>query len=200
MPSDQKKVKWNRDRKTPSFDIAAEWKSILGRLIDIAPKITEHGEIEPEIVPFMPDALDRLFSWQNEVTERCNADGSDTLTSIASKLEIYAVRFCLLLALSDWACGGKKKKTVDVATVERAIRLTEYFRVTAAGVQGIVSEDSLTEVQTAVLSDLPDTFTTAEGVAIASKNGMKERTFKKFLRDRRGVFFTRDNHGSYSKI
>lgn len=200
MPSDQKKVKWNRDRKTPSFDIAAEWKTILGRLIDIAPKTTEHGEIEPEIVPFVPDSLDRLFSWQNEVTERCNTDGSDTLTSIASKLEIYAVRFCLLLTLADWACGGKKKKAVDVATVDRAIRLTEYFRVTATGVQGIVSEDSLTEIQTAVLSDLPDTFTTAEGVAIAAKNGMKERTFKKFLSDRRGVFFTRDNHGSYSKI
>ena len=45
-----------------------------------------------------------------------------------------------------------------------------------------------------------DTFTTAEGVAIAAKNGMKERTFKKFLSDRRGVFFTRDNHGIYSKI
>lgn len=200
MPSDQKKVKWNRDRKTPSFDIAAEWRAILGRLIDIAPKTTEHGEIVPEIVPFTPDALDRLFSWQNDVTERCNTDGSDTLTSIASKLEIYAVRFCLLLTLADWACSGKKKKSVEVATVERAIRLTEYLRVTAAGVQGIVSEDSLTEIQTAVLSDLPDTFTTAEGVAIAAKNGMKERTFKKFLSDRRGVFFTRDNHGSYSKI
>ena len=72
--------------------------------------------------------------------------------------------------------------------------------MTAAGVQGIVSEDSLTEIQAAVLSDLPDTFTTAEGVAIAAKNGMKERTFKKFLSDRRGVFFTRDNHGIYSKI
>jgi hypothetical protein len=200
MPSDQKKVKWNRDRKAPSFDIAAEWRSILGRLIDIVPKTTEHGEIEPEIVPFIPEALDRLFSWQNEITERCNTDGSDTLTSIASKLEIYAVRFCLLLALADWACSGKKKKAVEVATVERAIRLTEYFRVTAAGVQGIVSEDSLTEIQAAVLSDLPDTFTTAEGVAIAAKNGMKERTFKKFLSDRRGVFFTRDNHGIYSKI
>lgn len=200
MPSDQKKMKWNRDRKTPSFDIAAEWRDVLGRLIDISPKTGEHGEIEPEIVPFSTEAIDRLFSWQNEVTERCNADGSDTLTSIASKLEIYAVRFCLLLSLADWACGSRKKKSVEVSTVERAIRLTEYFRVTAAGVQGIVNEDSLTDIQTAVLSDLPDTFTTAEGVAIADKNKMKERTFKKFLSDNIGVFFTRDSHGSYSKI
>ena len=141
---------------------------------------------------FSPDALQRLYSWQNESTERCNAEGSDTLTAIASKLEIYAVRFCLLLALYDWACGAKKKKAIEAATVERAIRLTEYFRVTATRVQGIIGEDALTDVQLAVMSELPATFTTAEGMA--------ERTFKKFLRDRRGVFFTRDAYGSYSKL
>lgn len=58
-----------------------------------------------------------LYQWQNEQTDRCNADGSDTLTSIASKLEIYAI-FSLLLALADWACGGEKK-LIDVDTVER---------------------------------------------------------------------------------
>ena len=200
MPTEQPKVKWNRDSKTPAFDLAGEWKSVLGTLIGIEPKTGANGEIEPEDVPFTADALDRLFSWQNEVTERCNAERSDTLTSIASKLEIYAVRFCLLLSLADWACGSKKKKAIDAATVGRAIRLTEYFRRTASQVQGIVGEEAMTDVQLAVMSDLPDTFTTAEGVAIAAKNGMKERTFKKFLRDRRGVFFTRDSHGSYSKI
>ncbi len=157
------------------------------------------ANIRTEVVPFTPEALDRLFSWQNEITERCNREGSDTLTSIASKLEIYAVRFCLLLALSDWACGDEKR-AIDTDTVERSIRLTEYFRETAAKVQGIVEEESLTDTQVAVLSDLPDTFTTAEGIAFAAKNGMKERTFKKFLHDRRGILFTRDNHGSYSKI
>jgi len=55
-------------------------------------------------------------------------------------------------------------------------------------------------VQLAVMSELPATFTTTEGVAIAGKCGMAERTFKKFLRDRRGVFFTRDAYGSYSKL
>lgn len=47
MPSDQSKVKWNRERKTPSFDIAAEWKSILAKLIEIAPNVGEHGDIVP---------------------------------------------------------------------------------------------------------------------------------------------------------
>ena len=46
-------------------------------------------------------------------------------------------------------------------------------------------------LQLAVLSELPDSFTTAEGVAIAGKCGMPERSFKRFLKDRKGVLFTR---------
>lgn len=199
FPSDQTKPKWNRSRRMPSFDIESEWRGILSRLIDIVPKVDADGEIISEDVPFSSDALDRLYQWQNEQTDRCNADGSDTLTSIASKLEIYAIRFSLLLALVDWACGSEKK-LIDVDTVERAIRLTEYFRSTASKVQGIISEDALTELQLSVLSELPDSFTTAEGVAIASKCGMSERSFKRFLRDRKGVLFAHSSHGNYTKL
>lgn len=199
FPADQSKPKWDRTRRLPSFDIAAAWREILSQLIGIVPTADGNGEIIPEDIPFSPDALDRLYQWQNEQTDRCNADGSDTLTSIASKLEIYAIRFSLLLALADWACGSEKK-LIDVDTVERAIRVAEYFRMTAAKVQGIISEDALTELQLAVLSVLPDSFTTAEGVAIAGKCGMPERSFKRFLKDRKGVLFTRNAHGNYTKL
>ena len=199
FPADQSKPKWDRTRRLPSFDIAAAWREILSRLIGIEPTADGNGEIIPEDVPFSPDALDRLYQWQNEQTDRCNADGSDTLTSIASKLEIYAIRFSLLLALADWACGSEKK-LIDVDTVDRSIRLAEYFRMTAAKVQGIISEDALTELQLSVLSVLPDSFTTAEGVAIAGKCGMPERSFKRFLKDRKGVLFTRNAHGNYTKL
>lgn len=200
VPDDQSKVKWSSERKTPSFDIVAAWREIISKLTDIVPTVDTNGNVIPENVQFAPEAFDRLVKWQNDYTDKCNAEESDTQTAIASKLEIYAVRFCLLLAVADWATGAKKKKAIDTAVVERSILLTEYFRVTAAKVQGIIGEDGLTDVQLAVMSELPDTFTTAEGVAIASKNGMPERTFKKFLHDKRGVFFSRDSHGSYTKI
>lgn len=199
FPADQSKPKWDRTRRLPSFDIAAAWREILSSLIGIVPTVDSNGEIIPEDVPFSPDALDRLYQWQNEQTDRCNVDCSDTLTSIASKLEIYAIRFSLLLALADWACGSKKK-LIDVDTVERALRLAEYFRSTASKVQGIISEDALTELQLAVLSVLPDSFTTAEGVAIAGKCGMPERSFKRFLKDRKGVLLTRNTYGNYTKL
>ncbi len=52
FPSDQMKPKWNRSRRMPSFDIAAEWRDILSRLINIVPKVDADGEIISEDVPF----------------------------------------------------------------------------------------------------------------------------------------------------
>ncbi len=95
---------------------------------------------------------------------------------------------------------GKKKKGDRGCDRREGNPSDGVFRVTATRVQGIIGEDALTDVQLAVMSELPATFTTTEGVAIAGKCGMAERTFKKFLRDRRGVFFTRDAYGSYSKL
>ena len=104
-----------------------------------------------------------------------------------------------MLALSDWACGDEKK-AIDIGIVERAISLTEYFRVTAANVQRVVAEDSMKEQEVAVISDLPERFTTAEGIAIAEKNGMLARTFQRFLSRNCGILFRHVSHGVYSKL
>ena len=110
VPSVQSKVRWNRERKSPSFDIAAAWREILSRLYRHCPAVDSCGEIIPEDVPFSPEALDRLFSWQNEVTDRCNAEGSDTpLPPLRASSKYARVRFSLLLALADRACGDEKK-------------------------------------------------------------------------------------------
>ncbi len=131
----------------PSFDIASERRVIFSRLIDIVPKVEANGEIISKDVPFSSDALDRLYQWQDEQIYCCNANGNDT---IASKIEIYAISFSLLQTLTDRSCGSEKK-LIDVDTVERAIRLAEYFPIRASKVQSIISEDALTELQLAVL-------------------------------------------------
>ncbi|WP_289751612.1 DUF3987 domain-containing protein [uncultured Bacteroides sp.] len=91
VPDDQSKVKWNSERKTPSFDIVAAWREIISKLTDIVPATDTNGNIIPENVLFASEAFDRLVKWQNEYTDKCNADESDTQTAIASKLEIYGL-------------------------------------------------------------------------------------------------------------
>lgn len=198
-PANQDKSLWRICKDEPPVDYIAEWKGVVERLISIVPKTDAKGELIPVDVPFTDDARELIVSWQNKGTRKCNEERCDVLTSIQSKLEIYAIRFSLLLALADWACGSGKKE-IDTAVVERAISLAEYFRSTAILVQGIVMEDGLTELQMSVLSCLPDTFTTAEGVAAATRCGMAERSFKRFLRDKKGVLFIRNSHGTYTKF
>ena len=69
VPDDQAKAKWNSERKSPSFDILSAWRDIVGKLTGIVPAADTSGNIMPESVPFSPDALQRLYSWQNESTE-----------------------------------------------------------------------------------------------------------------------------------
>ena len=57
------------------------------------------------------------------------------LLGIYCKLEIYIIRFCLVIQITRWLCGECGKDQVDTETVQRAILLTEYFKQTATRVQ-----------------------------------------------------------------
>ena len=85
-------------------------------------------------------------------------------------------------------------------TVERSIKLTEYFKESALSVQNILNENTLTNQQQAIVNQLPSSFTTAQAIELAEQNGMKERTFQRFLNDNIGTLFRKEKHGEYSKI
>ena len=57
----------------------------------------------------------------------------------------------------------RDRHTIDLESVNRAIRLTEYFRTTAVKVQTAVSQEQLSELHRNIYLNLPQRFTTAEG-------------------------------------
>ena len=108
-----------------------------------------------------------------------------------------------MLQLIHWVFGEQTKECVGLGSLEGAIELTEYFRQTAQRVQAIISNyiiEQLNETQKAVLNALPETFSTAEGLAIALQHSTPERTFKEFLRNGTGTLFRKEKHGVYTKI
>ncbi len=111
-------------------------------------------------------------------SELCHQETNDTIVSIYCKLEIYIIRFCLIIQLARWTCGECGKTYIDLLTVERAIKLTEYFKESALSVQNILNENMLNSQQQAIVNLLPPSFTTAQAIQIAEQNGMKERTFQ----------------------
>lgn len=63
-----------------------------------------------------------------------------------------------------------------------------------------MNETVLTVQQQSLLFQLPELFTTAQGVEIAASQGMKERAFKEFLSKHIGILFQKDLHGEYRKV
>lgn len=198
MPNLQQKARWN-DKELPE-SIEQEWNAIIDKLIQQEYALNEFGEIEPQILLFTEDAKRRLYEWQHHFSELCDRETNDTIVSIYCKLEIYIIRFCLIIQLARWTCGECDKNNIDLLTVERTIKLTEYFKESALSVQNILNENALNSQQQAIVNLLPSAFTTAQAIQIAEQNGMKERTFQRFLNDNIGTLFRKEKHGEYSKI
>lgn len=196
LPSDQQKIRWN-DREL-SEDIDQQWADILSKLIMLDFMPCEENPYK--ILCFQPEARAVLYEYQHRLAEMCDTETSEVIVGIYCKLETYLIRFCLILQLARWACGETGKDAIDKESVGKAILLTEYFRMTALNVQGIMNEESLTTQQLAILHQLPSQFTTAEGLDLADKAGMKERAFKDFLSRNIGILFKRERHGEYTKI
>ena len=197
MPESVLKSRWN-DRETPE-ELEIQWQQIIDKLIAQDCPHDENNELQPQCLPFDEDAKQRLYDWQHENARQCDMETNDALVGIYCKLEIYIIRFCLIIQLARWTCGECDKRTIDLESVNRAILLTEYFRTTAVKVQTAVSQEQLSELHRNIYLNLPQRFTTAKGIGIAESYGMKEHAFKMFLKRHIGTLFRKENHGEYSK-
>ena len=197
MPESVLKSRWN-DRETPE-ELEIQWQQIIDKLIAQDCPHDENNELQPQCLPFDENAKQRLYGWQHENAHQCDMETNDALVGIYCKLEIYIIRFCLIIQLARWTCGECDKHTIDLESVNRAILLAEYFRTTAVKVQTAVSQEQLSELHRNIYLNLPQRFTTAEGIGIAESYGMKEHAFKMFLKRHIGTLFRKENHGEYSK-
>lgn len=198
MPNLQQKARWSRTELPESTE--GRWASIIQQLIEMPCSKDEDGELLPEIIPFTEDAKARLYMWQEEHARLCDTEPNETLVGVYCKLEVYVIRFCLIIQIARWACSEGEKNEIDLISVERAITLTEYFRHSAQRVHSEIAGVQLTLQQQQLLAELPVSFQTAEALSIAERLGMKERAFKDFLSRNIGHLFAKERHGLYHKI
>ena len=142
----------------------------------------------------------RLFPLKKMHAQLCDTEANEVLVGVYCKLEIYIIRFCLIIQLARWVCGESEKSAIDLTSVERAITLTEYFRHSAQQVHAEIAGVQLTQQQQQLFAELPASFQTAEALSIAQKLGMKERAFKDFLSRNIGHLFAKERHGLYHKL
>ena len=111
----------------------------------------------------------------------------EVLVGVYSKLDIYVIRFSLILQLSRWACDESDKKEID-----------------STSVQGITNSSTMLEQlptdKLSLYNTLPVEFTTSEGITVAQKQNISVDSFKRFLADKKGKLFENVKHGRYKKL
>lgn len=126
MPNIQQKARWSRNELPENTE--QDWSDIIHTLVEMDCPIDEEGEVTPHIVPFSFEAKKKLYAWQEEHARLCDSEANEALVGIYCKLEIYIIRFCLIIQLARWSCQEEDKQSIDKTSVERAIALTEDFR------------------------------------------------------------------------
>ena len=121
---------------------------------------------------------------------------------VVNEDKIYVLRFCLILRLIRWAVGEDQPRPSDIEKddVAGAIELAEYFRSNALSVLTCISEEKLNELHRTVYEHLTEEFSTADGIRIAERFGMKDHTFKMFLTRNLNTLFRRIRQGWYQKL
>lgn len=194
------KPRWNEEEVREDLD--RDWEHILNRLLSVPCNLNENQEPQPIIIRFDYEAKKSLYEWQHRNAELCDYEMSDNVISFFCKLEIYVLRFCLILRMARWAVSDETQSSemIEADDVDGAIRLAEYFRQNALTVITCVSEEKLNDLHRTVYDHLTDEFSTADGIKTAEQFGMRGHTFKMFLTRNLNTLFKRIRQGWYRKM
>ena len=206
FPDEQKKP-YDSDY-VPSVEIFQFYQNLVFGIHQLPNNIIQNSsgwEIETIPLELSKDAKKLFQRFSKENTDLINSATNDSVKSLYGKLENYCLRFALTLEIMNTVClnGEIDELSTEVRTVSvrSAIKLTEYFRATGIKVLNRIEKinplDDYSKVQQKVYEALPITFNTPEGVEIAGKNGMAERTFKRLLKD--NFLFDKVSRGVYDK-
>lgn len=199
IPDNIQKPYWSETDLSP--DISENWQRIVSNLLNLSLTYDDTLNPNPEILKFSPEARRILFEWQKANTDQSNDTENEEVSGIFSKMDMYAVRFALILEMMRYACNESDKQSISVEATQGALKLVEYFKNSAVKVNSIISNTCPLEKYPAdkkqLYKALPDTFTTEAGLQIAESLDIAERTYKRFLNEKE--LFNRISRGEYEK-
>jgi hypothetical protein len=158
----------------------------------------------PHLVRFTTEAGERFLRYSNEtIKESCDNTEDSRLKSLYTKFDIHAPRLALILQMLWHAFEGNTRATVELETMERAIKTAGYFLKQSKRVYELVNEatpvDKLPEDKKELYNALPIQFKTGDGVKIAARYGL-ENAFKRdnYLYNKK--LFKNIGAGKYEKL
>jgi hypothetical protein len=202
-PEGLKKPKWTDDEL--NLELLGAYEAAINRLLALG----FDEENKAHRLTLSPQAKKRLFKFFNEENKPlCDEAPGELLQGLHGKFDIHTARLIIPLHLLAWAYGeGPEAPPLEVSleTVERAIRGAEFFRSQSLKVYRALHEsspaDKLPKDRRKVYEALPETFKTGDGVAIAEGLGMKDKTFRNWLRAEAGTLFLQpEKYGPWQKF
>jgi len=201
IPENLQKEYWSETSLNPA--IIQSWAQIVNNLLSLPLNFDETGNPQPAIMGFSTEAKEVLKQWQRENADLCNQPENEPLAGIFSKLEIYVIRFALILELMDWAAGEPANFAINAKIAKNATILIEYFRINAIYVNKYISNNNtpmeiLAIDKQALYQALPKVFENNEGLTIAQKLNFPDRSYQRFLKE--SQYFKKLSFGKYEKI
>jgi len=121
FPDNLQKEIWSETEIPQAY--IEKWELIINNLLNLNLNF-ENGELKPTILDFSIFAKDILRAWQQKNTELINDTVSASLAGIYNKLEIYVIRFALIIELLT-------KATEKPLFNDEVEKITWFFRQAA---------------------------------------------------------------------
>lgn len=195
VPSNLKKECWT-NLELP-LNLIHRWEEIVERLIYTPVRN------DSEALRFSSSGWRKLKEWQAYNTKCCNDAETQTIASAFTKLEIYCIRFCLILQVLEDTTTKTETRVVDERAVENATKLIEYFRSMILSVENhlksISPVDELDQERKLLYELLDSVFTTNEIQELAKEHQvLSKASITRFLKN--DEVFQRIGQGRYRKL
>jgi hypothetical protein len=182
--------------------VSVKYREIIQHLLDIPYEIDQDGNYQSKVLRLSPAAKDRLYEWQRYNADECNESESDSKAQALSKLEIYCTRLALIIEVLDKAPDRFTPTVVSKSSIEKSIKLVDYFKSTALWVMQTINTEMsplerLPVNKRKIYEDLADSFTTADAISKGADYNLSKRSVNDFLRDK--LLFTKVKQGHYIK-
>jgi hypothetical protein len=181
-------------------------KTVLN-IFEVPSKLSSDGELEPNMVIFDSTAFQTVMDWQHKNTKLCNSTSDNQLKGVYKKLEIYVIRFSLIMAIMDYAATVPallRKDDIQLKITQKhtkaAICIAEYFRNSAKNIYALKPKEMTTKNLDkrflAFFENLSTTFTTERALEIGKELKLAERTVYYYLREK---YFRKIKRGYFEK-
>lgn len=204
FPDDAKKP-YETDNEIDDF-IENDYYDVINRIYDLCRGSFNYENSKIEI-PISSSGRQIYRAWKNKLTDEINESNDDSISSLLGKIETYCLRISLILhvleKVSEQKIDTLKNTEVSQSTIEKAIKLSDYFKMTGLKVMDKIEIfnpfDDLSQSFIQLYNLLPNEFKTKEGVDLAKKQKISESTFKRYL-GKYPKLFKRKKHGVYIKL